>query len=161
MIYSYADLRGKIKVGTVVRAVPGKPNECANLSDDGSNTQEITSISEDGFCIGGCGHSLTDTQYFLDIVSDGLVKSLDNFEVGDQLKDGAGDVANILAVIGDLIAFRWTPSIRTASGIHWVMRDHFVTRNFTVVVEETKPREVTMADVVAKFGEDVVIKKEN
>jgi len=49
MIYSYADYLKIAKVGDVVRAVKGKENACANLSDDGSNTGKITKVMGEYF----------------------------------------------------------------------------------------------------------------
>ena len=45
-IYSYAELKGRIKVGDEVRAVPGKENPCSELENDGSNIEKITRVTE-------------------------------------------------------------------------------------------------------------------
>lgn len=67
-IYSYADLKGKIQVGDIVRAVPGKLNPCAELLNDGSNQKPITSVSNDGLRIDNCYHSFED-RFFLEMLS--------------------------------------------------------------------------------------------
>ncbi|MFA6006915.1 MAG: hypothetical protein WC764_04310 [Candidatus Paceibacterota bacterium] len=83
-IYEYKDLKNILKVGDEVRAVEGKHNMCVRLKDDGSNTQKITSVVEEGFDIDGCTHYYRETCY-LEIVSP-EPKTLDNLEVGDVIQ---------------------------------------------------------------------------
>jgi len=65
--YSYQELKNVIKVGDEVRAIKGKGNPCSELRDDGSNTQKITQVNEDGFWIHGCYHPYAQGGY-LEIV---------------------------------------------------------------------------------------------
>jgi len=64
---TYKELKNVIKVGDEVRAIEGKGNPCVKLKDDGSNTQKITRVNEDGFSINRCYHSYTADGY-LEIV---------------------------------------------------------------------------------------------
>lgn len=90
-----------------------------------------------------------------------LEKSLDTLEKGDLLEDKLyGDLYKVLGVLEDLV-FLSSP----------INHDNY---NQTFTTTELKndgwqlhqpntpktPREVTMAEVIEKFGEDVVIKKE-
>ena len=68
MIYEYSELKGIIKVGDTVRAVPGKVNECHELQDDGSNTQLITHVDDTYFMINGCRHKFKHANCYLEIV---------------------------------------------------------------------------------------------
>jgi len=65
---TYKELKDVIKVGDEVRAIKGKDNPCAQLKNDGSDTQRITQVNGYGFRINGCYHSYTEYGY-LEIVS--------------------------------------------------------------------------------------------
>lgn len=81
-IYTYPQLKGKIKVGDTVSAVMDKGNPCDNLADDGSNKQKITEVSETGFKINGCPHTYEYANFSL-FIHDDEPKTLDMVDVGD------------------------------------------------------------------------------
>lgn len=98
MIYSYDQLKNKIKVGDEVRAVKDKTNPCGELNNDGSNFQKITGVSDDGFDINGCYHFFDDKHYYLEIIEQ--PKTFDNLEVGDILINKYGDQTVVLGICG-------------------------------------------------------------
>lgn len=101
MIYSYADLKGKIKVGGTVKAVAGKRNPCKNLNNDGSNTAKITEVGENYFRINGCNHGYIDDG-FLDLIRREI--TWETLRTGDEVEDIDG-VYTVLARIDDLLFF--------------------------------------------------------
>ena len=88
MIFSYADLKGKIKVGDRVRAVKGKFNPCNELEDDGSDEMIITFVSDNYFETESCIHSFDGDDVFLDRID--YKKTLEDAEAGDVLVDKDG-----------------------------------------------------------------------
>lgn len=156
MIYSYDQLKGKIKVGDKVRAVPGKYNPCGQTRDDGSNTVKITRVGDDDFCIDGCAHQYSGGCW-LEIVEH--IPTWDTLTLGDKI-ESIHQQYTVLVVIDDLVGYT-----DKSNNVFWQTKtvlkgDPSPWKVVAPVVEKPTPREVTMADVVAKFGEDVVIKKE-
>lgn len=99
MIYKYSELKGVIKVGDKVRAVPGKNNVCSELKDDGLNIREVTTVYHNGFRIDGCYHDYgprIDDAY-LELIRE--PKTLENLEIGDVVDDDEGLKKTILAVL--------------------------------------------------------------
>jgi hypothetical protein len=94
MIYSYAELKGRIKVGDKVRAVPGNKHGCVELSK--GMIREITEVTDDHFCINDCWHEYDDDCY-LDLLTD-EPRTLDNLQEGDQVKNDIG-VKTVLFVL--------------------------------------------------------------
>ena len=77
---SYEELRGKVKVGDTVRAIPGLKNLCGELRDSGSNSATISKVDDEGFWINGCFHEYEEIG-FLDWTPQ--PKTFDTLEVGD------------------------------------------------------------------------------
>ena len=67
-IYEYQELKGVIKVGHRIRAVPGKNNPCNKIKNDGSDEASITEVNDTRFFINGCLHSF-DSGHFLEIIN--------------------------------------------------------------------------------------------
>lgn len=61
--YSYAELKGRIKVGDRVRAAKDKTNVCGQLENDGSNEYTITGAEERKFYINDCWHRYPSDSY--------------------------------------------------------------------------------------------------
>lgn len=88
-----------------------------------------------------------------------IVKTLENLEVGDVIVDGEGE-ETILAVLAPGFycmsrrdnprGYSWTATAFTLERDGWSVKQ----------AEPVQPREITMAEIEAKFGEPVVIKKE-
>lgn len=53
-VYSYKELKGKIKVGDRVRAAEGKDNGCSLL--ECRKESRISEVEDDRFSINGCSH---------------------------------------------------------------------------------------------------------
>jgi hypothetical protein len=67
MTYSYAELKGKIKVGMKVKADPVNYNPCAHLNTGAEG--EITHVTEKYFSINNCSHSYN-SSVFLTIIEE-------------------------------------------------------------------------------------------
>jgi hypothetical protein len=98
-IYSYAELKGKIKVGDKVRAVNGKENGCQELGDvestDVQNEKicEITAVNGGYFSINDCPHGYH-SESFLELLTE--EKTLDTVDVGDVVVSEDGNERTIL-----------------------------------------------------------------
>ena len=78
-----------------VSANPKRLSFCTKLNDDGSNTAQITEVSDCGFFINNCYH-LFDEEFYLRIHD--IKKDFDTLEVGDTVVDGEVK-QDILAVL--------------------------------------------------------------
>ena len=94
MVHEYSELKGLVKFGDRVRAVPGKNNVCIKLNDDGSNECRITDVNDTGFRIDGCVHGFSEGCY-LDLIE----KTLDSLAEGDVVVDNIGR-RTVLGVCG-------------------------------------------------------------
>lgn len=148
-IYSLADLKGKVKVGWVVKAVPVKPNKCGELHDDGSNTQKITDVDAYSLSINGCFHNYRDDS-FVEVVS-GYEKTLDSLEPGDVLLTASGNERTVIDVLPhsvllsflgdpDIVDDWYTPAELRASGYR--LKDQ---------PEPTDLTELTLDEIAEKF----------
>src|SRR3990167_4571899 len=146
MIYEYKELKGIIKVGDKVRAVPGKHNPCVELKDDGSNEEEITDVCKDGFSIAFCKHFHTEHEW-LEIVN--KESTWDNLQVGDVIEGEYGDNAKVLAVIGDVFLRSGWNSMNTA--YYWVTKKE-AQRNGWKLQQPIQVKEVSLEEVAEKFG---------
>lgn len=91
-IYSYAELKGKIKVGDRVRAAKGRNNICPYL--DYNKQGVVSHVDSDGFVIAnGCVHSYGSIS-FLELLTE--EKTLDTVDVGDVVVGKRGDERTIL-----------------------------------------------------------------
>lgn len=126
MIYSYADLKGKIAVGNTVKAVAGKKNPCKNLNNDGSNTAKITEVGENYFRINGCNHGYIDS-CFLDIIPREI--TWETLNTGDEVKDSNG-VFTVLARIDDFV-FLSKPDEPELSGRFYTISE--MEERFTII----------------------------
>lgn len=98
-IYSYAELKGKIKVGDKVRAVVGRENGCTEfgemlgIANTNSKVCKITDIGTDRFRINGCEHGYQE-DVFLELLME--EKTLDTVDVGDVVVSEDGNERTIL-----------------------------------------------------------------
>jgi hypothetical protein len=112
MVYSYADLKNRIKVGDRVRAVAGKENWFTKTMND-SEWHKVTMVDGEGFSVDDC--------YTKDVLWDSLalesptfyhdyfdlepsVKTLATLREGDQVTNGTvhdpGTTRTVLGVCG-------------------------------------------------------------
>lgn len=158
MVYSYAQLKGKIRVGDEVRAVPGKSNACTQLEEDGSNTQKITKVTDELFWINGCWHRYF-TDGYLDLLTE-HPRTLGDLREGDQVKNkyGTGTVLFVLKPGLYLLSELDSPD---AVGYFYTTKD-LEDRGCTLVQPEPEVIEVTVSEISAKHyqGRPVKIVKE-
>lgn len=151
-IYNYSELKGVIKVGDRVRAVPGKANLCNELKKDGSNECTITEVGDSYFRINGCSHYFSDADYYLEIIDD--TPSWDTLKVGDVLVRNGQYSRTVLAVLGDVFLLSGTSPTRTGA---WYTKLEAQECGYTLKGATDQPLEVTQAEVDAKFGRKVKI----
>jgi hypothetical protein len=165
MIYKYSELKGKIKVGDIVRAVPGKDNYCGELNDDGSNTAKITAVTNVNFFINDCDHSFKGSGY-LEIVNE--EKTLETLEVGDTVIYDSCWKKDILAVLhrnGEKTVYVMSEVYKDENDTRRKKIDATWTayelelRDFSYPQPQEEMEEVTMEQVCEKFGKNVKIKK--
>lgn len=171
MIYSYSQLKGKIKVGDKVRAVEGKYNPCAELENDGSNEREITFVDHESFLIDGCYHSFVDNEEdcFLEIIETNQPTmtnereeiTWDTLKEGDYVEETYGERRKVLGRVNSVI-FLSRNSIHSPN--HWETTYHsgyhieeLKHANYTIVQPDKQPRKVTLAEIAEKFGEEVEV----
>lgn len=159
MIYSYAELKDKIKVGDTVRAVAGKPNSCCKLNDGGSNTAEITKITDDLFYINDCWHYYYESS-FLEILVEPTeepterIVTWENLQKGDVILDDDGCTCAVLARIEDLVAISSATNKTTHFG--WYSIEQLKDAGYKPEPLKQK-RKVTLAEIAEKFGEEVEV----
>lgn len=154
MIYAYKDLKGVIKVGDIVRAVPGKPNACDKLEDDGSNTAKILVVADHGFKINNCWHPFCNNSY-LEIVTTPLWEHL---KVGDTIVHPDGEEAEVLEVGASGKTFLRSDWIDKTIARQWYTLAEAKKHGWTLKGADETPLTVTHAEVEAKFGRKVIIK---
>lgn len=98
--YSYAELKGKLKVGMKVSADQERFNCCGRLKHDGSNEVEITDVSDNNFHIDGCPHYFIEKSFLM--VDLGEPKTLQDLKAGDYIENQHGK-RKILARIDDVV----------------------------------------------------------
>ena len=163
MIYSYAELKGKIKVGDKVRAVAGKYNRCGELIDIGSDTKVITKVDNDFFWINDCSHGYYASS-FLEIVEEPAeeqteqpqerVVTWENLQKGDVIFDKDNNERTILARIEDIVSVS-NPNEKTYH-YTWFSIEQLKQNGYKP--EPLKPkRKVTLAEIAEKFGEEVEV----
>ena len=153
MIYEYSELKGIIKVGDKVRAVPGKANECALLENDGSNTQLITHVDGRYFYIDGCNHPYCDNSY-LEIVEP--PRSLENLKIGDILVAHYGE-KTVLGVCGRVFFLSFTDEPKR-HGDTFTLED-MIAKGWTLKTEEPVT-EYTLDEALTLLAEHTKTKKE-
>ena len=163
-IYSYAELKGKIKVGDRVRAVNGKPNACAELGDvmtlpNGSEKVcTITDVAEDRFWINNCGHGYLE-DHVLELLTE--EKTLDTVDVGDVVVDKRDFECTILDTSKNgSVLFLSHPINATWVGIYRTRQelkdDGYTVKQSTPVHE---PKEMTLEEISKALGYPVRIKE--
>lgn len=163
MIYSFKDLKGVLKVGDTVRAVEGVENVCSELICNGSNTQKITELEEDGFWINGCWHRFSENS-FLEIIDPPRTEiTWENLQAGDYLINKQEKKRKVLAIIGELLALSYGNYPGLFS--EWSTLESIQKSGLTIDQPTPAPkmqfvREVTMEEVCKQFGCEVRIKKE-
>jgi len=156
-IYSYAELKGKIKVGDKVRAVKGKTNPCSNmLLDDGSNTAKVTEVFDDGFYINDCCHAYAEGS-FLELLTE--EKTLDTVDVGDVVVGKDGDERTVMDTSKNgtvlFLSQRDCPLYFHLPMIRQELKDKgFTVKQSTPVPE---PKETTLEEVSKTLGYPVKI----
>lgn len=159
-IYSYAELKGKIKVGDRVRAVKGKENGCSELgdlmvaADDGEKLGTITDVFSDRFRVNQCGHSYS-PGYFLELLTE--EKTLDTVDVGDVVVDKDGDERTVMDTSKNgtvlFLSQRDCPLY-----FHLPMtRQELKDKGFTVKQPTPAPKEMTLEEVSKALGYPVKI----
>ncbi|MDE2105238.1 MAG: hypothetical protein KGL39_48885 [Patescibacteria group bacterium] len=151
MIYGYKDLKGVIRVGDTVRAVPGKYNPCDMLI--GGKAGTITHVYDNVFCINGCFHSYSKGSY-LDLNPSPTWETL---KVGDIIEHEYGDTRKVLAVLGNVFLMSFAHDRDKAGGWSTIAEAQ---RNGWKLKGADEPTEVTMAEVGKQFGRKVKIIKE-
>lgn len=155
-IYSYAELKGKIKVGDRVRAVKGENNACIQLQDDGGNSKGITSVDVDGFSIDTCYHVYNEP-CFLELLTE--EKTLDTVDVGDVVVSACGDEYTILdkSPNGTVLFTSGSSNSDWAGGGY--TRKELKDNRFTVKqsTPAPKPKEMTLEEVSKALGYPVKI----
>lgn len=157
-IYSYSELKNILKVGDIVRAVPGALNICGQFKNIGLDTQKITEVADEYFRINGCGHGWDETG-FLEILPRHEI-TWDTLQVGDQLADEDGDIRTVLGVCGRVIF----PALLNQPYSCWgaFTKEELINEGFSIVqpspVETTV--EMTVAEVSKALGKNVKIVKE-
>ena len=156
MTYSYAELKGKIKVGDSVRAVKGKENGCNELNSDGSNVQKITYVDEDCFDINGCFHDYN-RKAFLELLPSEI--TWETLKKGDKVKDGEYE-RTVLARLED-ICFLSSVIRSDMYGLGETISD-MQRMDYTIVQppKEEEISEMTVKDVERLVGHKVKIVKE-
>ena len=161
-IYSYAELKGKIKVGDRVRSVVGKDNGCGKLGDvestDVQNEKicEITAVSDNYFWINDCSHGYY-TDFFLELLTE--EKTLDTVDVGDVVVDGDGRERTIL----DTSKNGTVLFLSSAASGDWsgVMATRQELKLFDYTVKQStpapEPKEMTLEEVSKALGYPVKI----
>lgn len=161
-IYSYAELKGKIKVGDKVRAVKGKENGCGELgdlmvaADDGEKLGTITDVFSEYFRINQCVHAYS-PGYFLELLTE--EKTLDTVDVGDVVVDGDGRERTIL----DKSPNGTVLFLSSAASGDWsgVMATRQELKLFDYTVKQSTPapapKEMTLEEVSKTLGYPVKI----
>lgn len=156
MIYSYEELKGKIKVGDSVRAVPGKHNNCRELNSEGSNVQKITYIAENCVDINGCRHWYSEFG-FLELIPSEI--TWETLKKGDKVKRGLSErivLARLedICFLSNVINPDWYGSGYTISELQ--------REGYTIVQppKEEEISEMTVKDVEKLVGHKVKIVKE-
>ncbi len=158
MTYSYAELKGKIKVGDSVRAVKGKENGCNELNSDGSNVQKITYVDEDCFDINGCFHDYN-RKAFLELLPSEI--TWETLKKGDRMKDGDGeDERTVLARLEDIVFLSFIDDSDGYGSAYTI--SELQRRCYTIVQppKEEEISEMTVKDVEKLVGHKVKIVKE-
>lgn len=158
-IYSYAELKGKIKVGDKVRAVVGKTNACWNkLLNDGSNTEKITHVDSRGFSINGCYHGYH-SYYFLELLTE--EKTLDTVDVGDVVVDKRGEERTVLDTSKNgrvlFLSILNYPTYYSTGYTRQELKDKGYTVKQSTPAPE--PKEMTLDEVSKALGYPVRIKE--
>lgn len=161
-IYSYAELKGKIKVGDRVRAVKGKENWCTCLRSSKPTGKlawpicEVTRVENYGFYINGCAHNYYSGS-FLELLTE--EKTLDTVDVGDVVVDSSGEEFTILdkSLNGTVLFVSWS---NDATRYH----DGFTRqelKEFGYTVKQStpapEPKEMTLEEVSKALGYPVKI----
>ena len=146
--YPYSQLKGIIKVGDIVSAVPGKKNRCDRLLDNGRNTQKITRVNDIWFYIDECFHSYNETGYLrIHTVSPKTVRDAQVGEVVVEKDDEFGRV--VLERLENTVFLSEDGYFHRTS--HWITLDGLI-KYYTLKGAEPEPKELTLKDISKKFG---------
>ena len=160
-IYSYAELKGKIKVGDRVRAVVGMLQGCEELGGeifypvkDNSIVCTITEVGEIGFSINGCSH-----RYFEDVFLELLTeeKTLDTVDVGDVVVAGDGDEHTVIDTSKNGVLLFLSSTSYPLKYSHVNTRQAFKDAGYTVKQSTSAPKEMTLEEVSKALGYPVKI----
>jgi len=154
-IYSYAELKGKIKVGDKVRAVKGKQNGCSELARSLDFDCRITTVHDSGFSINGCKHWYYENNFFLELLTE--EKTLDTVDVGDVVVDENGNERTILdkSPNGTVLFLSWQNDPTRYYGGH--TRQQLKALRYTVKQSTPEPKEMTLEEVSKALGYPVKI----
>lgn len=157
MVYSYSELKGKIKIGDEVRAVKGKQNPCDELEQDGSNIGIITEVKDDFFCINGCCHYYC-VDDFLDLLS--TEKTYDNLQVGDEIDCGDDVIRVVLETGSTRNAFLLSSTENDYQSLFWYSRKEMDIKGWKIKQPEPPKedvQELTVEEVSKLVGKTVKI----
>ena len=160
-IYSYAELKGKIKVGDRVRAVKGKENWCTCLRSSKPTGKlawpicEVTRVEDYGFYINGCAHNYYSGS-FLELLTE--EKTLDTVDVGDVVVSGGFERTILDKSPNGTVLFLSSAASGDWSG---VMATRQELKLFDYTVKQSTPapapKEMTLEEVSKTLGYPVKI----
>lgn len=159
-IYSYAELKGKIKVGDRVRAVVGKENGCGELGDRGSVglsngiVGKITQVDDYSFSINNCGHGYH-SGASLELLTE--EKTLDTVDVGDVVVAGDGDEHTVIDTSKNGVLLFLSSTSYPLKYSHVNTRQAFKDAGYTVKQSTPAPKEMTLEEVSKALGYPVKI----
>ena len=159
-LYSFAELRNVAKVGDKVRAAKGKSGGCDELKSDGSNTETITALGKTWFSISDCVHDFYD-YFYLELWVPDTEKTWDTLQCGDEVMDEDGEKRTVQGILGEIVFLSYSYLEKNGDdelSVVAYQTKYQLKKNGYTIVQDKKPREVTMDEVREKFGEDVIIK---
>jgi hypothetical protein len=150
MIYTYEQLKGKIRVGDKVGKVDGEHSE--HLFD--SPIEMVTQSDDDGFWIADCYHAY-DEDSRIDLIS--AEKTWATLAKGDVIQDSFGAKSIILARLEDVFFISNDATASAVRGAPYLAQE-LEKKGYAIVqpVDETV-KEMTLADVEKLVGQKVKI----
>ncbi len=136
-LYSYDQLKGKIKVGDRVRAARGRDNFCKELNEDGSNEQKITEVADEYFAINKCSHSYTLSNKFLELFVSEF--SWDCLEAGMVVVEKGGNKLKVLEVGSASNAFLVSYANDFSSAHRWFTKEEAQKWGWIIEVSTPEP----------------------
>jgi len=151
-LYSFAELKGKIKAGDKVRGV----NLHNNL--DTFATRTVTQVTGIGLETDDGNRCLFTETFPIELWVPDAEKTWDTLQCGDEVKGKDFKTRKVLGILGEIVFLSLGDHYDYAGG--YFTKESLKQEGFTIVQEGQvkKPLEVTMEEVREKFGEDIIIK---